>query len=114
MSWSYVYIFLQSSCLEVLIYYFCYSRTHSLKKVFLLTTFANAITHPIVFFGFMQSSLSYLIAILGAEIFAIVGETALHSYAGKIPWRKTLPAAALANTFSWQVAPILTYFILLK
>lgn len=111
MSWSYVYIFFQSSCLEIVIYYLFYRGHVPFKKVFIVTTAANAITHPIVFFGFMRSPLSYLIAILAAETFAVIGETWLHAYATKLPLQKTLLAAAFANLFSWQLAPVLTYIL---
>lgn len=109
MNWQYVLTFLQSSCLEVPIYYFFYRRQMKFREVLILVTLANCFTHPWVFFGFMGSGWSYLISVIAAESFAVGGETILHGAAGRLSFRQTFVAALLANLFSWQVAPILTY-----
>ncbi len=114
MNWGYAYVFWQSSLLETGIYFLFYRQKMSFKKCFFLVTLANAITHPIVFFGFMASSNSYLISILTAEVFAICGETALHMYGGRLSFRRALAAASAANLFSWQTAPMITYWIFLS
>jgi hypothetical protein len=111
---SYVYIFLQSSTIEVFVYFLFYRGLKSFGSTFVLTTLANTITHPIVFFLIMASRLSYLEAILLAEGFAFVAETFLHSYFGKIPLKTTWKASLTANLVSWQLAPIITYFLFLK
>ena len=116
MSFDYVYIFLQSSLLETLVYWAFYRRRLSLGAIVTLVTASNALTHPVVFFGFLASSLSYLAAILLAEGFAVAAETGLHRWgaAGRLSWARAFAAAVVANLFSWQVAPALTYFFFLR
>ena len=109
MNWQYALTFLQSSCLEIPIYFLFYRRQMKLREVVLLVTFANAFTHPWVFFGFMGSGWSYLVSVLVAESFAVGGETLLHGAGARLDFRLTFAAALIANLFSWQVAPILTY-----
>ncbi len=108
---DYIYIFMQSNLIEVFVYFIFYRKVLSFGKTFGLVTFSNSITHPIVFFGFMAAGWSYLKATLFAEIFAIVGEALLHGYFGKLPYRRTWAASTLSNLLSWQLAPILTYFL---
>jgi hypothetical protein len=113
MNFDYLYIFLQSSFIECFIYGFGYRRRLCWLNAFVLTTLANSITHPIVFFGFMSSHFTYLSAILAAELFAVVAETLLHSWFGRLPLPLAFRMALIANLMSWQVAPILTYFLFL-
>lgn len=108
---DYFYTTVQSNLLEIPIYYMFYRRTLSLKRTALITTFANAVTHPWVFFGFMGVGLSYFTSVLLAESFAVLAEAPLHSYAGRLMLRRTFWAALAANLFSWQLAPALTYFL---
>ena len=109
MNWEYLYTFLQSSCLEVPIYFLFYRKQLTLSQTFLVVTLANSVTHPLVFFGFMGSGLSYLTSVMAAESFAVIGETFLLGGATKIQYRTTFIASLTANLFSWQVAPVLTY-----
>lgn len=107
---SYLYIFLQSNFIEVIVYYAFYRRQLNFSKNLGLVTLSNSISHPIVFFGFMQSGRSYLEAILWAETFAVVSEAVLHSYFGNMDVRRTSVASLISNLVSWQIAPMLTYF----
>ncbi|MGZ3693536.1 MAG: hypothetical protein ACXWQO_05055 [Bdellovibrionota bacterium] len=113
MSWHYLYVFWQSNLLEVGIYYLFYKKQLSLGRTFAVVTLANSVTHPLVFFGFMASSATFLVAILAAEAFAVAAETCLHSYGTKLSTRRTFPAALAANLFSWQLAPMFTYWLFL-
>lgn len=106
---SYLYVFLQSNLIEVLVYYIFYRLQISFSKNLGLVTLSNSITHPIVFFGFMQSGRSYLESILWAETFAVASETILHSYFGQLDLKKTSVAALISNLVSWQLAPMITY-----
>lgn len=106
---DYFYTTVQSNLLEIPVYYLFYRRFKNLPQIALTTTFANAFTHPWVFFGFMGVGLSYFSSVLMAEAFAIIMEAGLHSVALRLSWKRTLIAAALANLFSWQIAPIITY-----
>jgi hypothetical protein len=108
---SYLYIFLQSNLIEVFIYYIFYRKFMSFGKSTALVTFSNSLTHPIVVFGFMTSGLSYLKSVLVAEAFAIIAEWLLHGYFGRVAYRRTFIASAVANLVSWQLAPILTYYL---
>lgn len=111
---DYIYIFLQSNLIEVFIYYLFYRQQRNLGNVFVLTTLSNSITHPIVFFGFMKSGLSYMASIWMAEAFAVLAETFLHGYFGKLSYRRTGWASLASNLVSWQIAPILTYYIIFR
>jgi hypothetical protein len=118
MGFSYFYVMMQSNLIECFVYAFLYhflskGRVHWLKS-FAVTTFANGITHPIVFFGFMASGLSYFWAVLWAEGFAIVAEAFAHKGAlgRQVSLSQTFVASFVANLVSWQLGPLLTYFVL--
>lgn len=111
MNLEYVYTFMQSNLLEVPVYWLFYRRQLGLKGTFVLVTLANAITHPLVFFGFMGSRLSFVTSILLAEVFAVVAETLLDRKFAQIPLGRAFAAALVANLVSWQLAPVLSYFI---
>lgn len=111
--WSYLYTFIQSNLLEIPIFLYFYMKLRSQHRgrPLLIVSFANSLTHPLVFFGFMGWGWSYLTSILWAEAFAIVSETVLHSYFGRLPLSQAFHASLLANFFSWQVAPIVTFWV---
>ena len=111
MNFEYVYTFMQSNLLEVPVYWLFYRKRLGIGRTLLLVTLANAVTHPLVFFGFMGSRLSFLTSIVLAEIFAVVAETLLDRTFAQIPLGLAFVAALAANLFSWQLAPILSYFI---
>lgn len=108
---DYIYIFLQSNWIEVLIYFLFYRACLGFGQVVTLTTLSNSLTHPIVFFGFMKSGMSYMTSIFLAEGFAILAEMFLHGYFGKMSYRRTGLASLVSNLVSWQMAPILTYLL---
>jgi hypothetical protein len=108
---SYLLIFAQSNALEWPLFLLLLIRHLSWKRVLLHTTIANSITHPIVFFGFMNSGWTYLWAVLLAELFAIFGETLIHKgFAYRLPLLRLLVASTFANLVSWQLGPTLTWF----
>ena len=111
---DYGYIFLQSNFIEIIVFYIFYRNRMSFVQVLILTSLANSITHPVVFFGFMKSGLSYLVAVCLAEIFAVIVETFLHGHYGKLNYRRTALASLAANLVSWNIAPLLTYFVFLR
>lgn len=108
---DYLYIFLQSSLLETPFYYIFHRSKLKVTDSLLLTTTANSITHPIVFFIIMSLNLTYIQNILIAEMFAIVMETLIHKIVCGISLKDSLLAAIIANLVSWQLAPLLTYWI---
>lgn len=114
MNLNYCYIFIQSNLIECAVYGLFYRDRLSWSRASLLTTLANSITHPIVFFGFMSAHFTYLSSILLAETFAVVAETFLHARFGRLPWALAFRASLTANLTSWQIAPILTYFLFLS
>ena len=85
-----------------------------------ITTFANAITHPIVFFILLSSGsrLNWLSGILLAEAFAVVMEVIIHGYAlrpsTKRAWLVLATGSLIANLVSWEFGPILTWLTVLK
>jgi hypothetical protein len=113
LSISYVVTFLLSSCLELPTYGFGYRKYQSSARTIILVTLSNLFTHPIVFFGFMSSHWPYLWAVLGAETFAVLVEGLIAwALIPRISLSRTLGYALLANLFSWQVAPMISWIIL--
>ena len=112
---SYVYIFFQSNFLEVpvyiLFYVFIFKSSLNIKQTSIVVTLTNLLTHPLVFFVIMRLSLSYIENILIAEAFAIGAETLLHAWIFRISAKKTFVASLFANLVSWQLAPMLTFYI---
>ncbi len=111
MSLAYIYIFLQSNLLEVPIYYLFFRKQKSLFQTLLLVTAINSLTHPIVFFVIMNFKLTYLTNILLAEAFAIVAETLFFHKVCQFEFGRSFRAALWANLVSWQLAPMITYFL---
>lgn len=112
MSLAYLYIFLQSNLLEVPIYYLFFRKQKSIFQTLLLVTAINSLTHPIVFFGIMNLSGTYLNNILFAETFAILAETLFFYKVCGFAKGKSFRAAFYANFVSWQVAPMITYYLI--
>lgn len=112
MSFSYLYIFLQSNLLEVPFYFIFFKRNNSFHKILCLTTAINSLTHPIVFFVLMNLKISYLNTILIAEAFAIITETLFFYKFLEPNLKRSFLGALTANLVSWQLAPIITYMIL--
>ena len=59
----------------------------------------------------MPLKIPYILTILMAEVFAIVVEFALHDRYVKTKSLNVLIASLIANLVSWQLAPLLTYFV---
>ena len=109
---DYSIIFFQSNLIEIPIYFLIYkSIQFGLNKAATVTTLANLITHPIVFFIIMGMKLNYISSILLAECFAIFGEMLIHSKTLKISYKKAFIASFTANLISWQIGPMLTYWL---
>lgn len=109
---TYVLLFLQSNLLEWPIYLARFpgrAPGWDWKRTALFVTVLNSVTHPLVFFGFMNLPLPYIANILLAEAFAILAEAwAFRRWMGR-PFGDALLTSALANLLSWQLAPMLTY-----
>jgi hypothetical protein len=113
---TYLFLFWQSNLLEWPIYLSKFSdKSAGLPKNWrwwksaLFITVMNSMTHPIVFFGFMNLPLPYLANILLAEVFAITAETFILKKFLRMTWWSSLLTSLLANLLSWQIAPMLTY-----
>lgn len=115
MNWHYLYLLFQSNLLEVIVFAMLYYKRISLTRIVLLVSISNAITHPIVIFGFLRSShVSFLVGIVMAELFAIFVEAAFHSQEKNISSWAALKASTLANLVSWQIGPVLTTLIFMR
>lgn len=112
MSAAYLYIFLQSNLLEIPFYYLiARERDQGFWRLVGVVTLMNSLTHPLVFFGFMNLKLTYLQNILLAESFAITAEALFFALILRQSSTRSWFAAIIANLASWQVAPILTYLV---
>lgn len=109
MSLFYVYVFLQSNLLEVPFYFLFFRKRVKALEALVVVTAINSITHPLVFFAFMNMKQTYLFNILVSEIFAVAVESFFFLRVLKIGFFKAFAAALVANLASWQLAPILTY-----
>ena len=113
-SLSYLFIFFQSSLIETVVFAFLYKKISRgnlrIKRSALVTSLSNSVTHPLVFFGFMASTLSYFWAVLFAEAFAVGAETLLHkkSLRSNLSWAQVFGVSLLANLASWQLGPMFT------
>lgn len=115
MNWQYLYLLFQSNLLEIFVFAYFYRKHLALKRTIALVSISNAITHPLVIFGFLRSSyVTFLIGIVIAELFAIFVEAGFHSREKRIPSLTALNASIAANLFSWQVGPIFTTLIFMR
>jgi hypothetical protein len=111
MTLDYLYIFLQTTLIELPFYWF-FLRAHlSLKKLVLVVLAINACTHPLVFFGLMALPLAPVVKIAISESFAPAFEAWALVYFLRVPWRQALKASIVANLASWQLGPIVTYWL---
>ena len=110
-TWHYFYIILQSNLLEIPFYFWFYRKSQSFAKSAATTTVMNSMTHPLVYFAFMNLSMTYLNKILLAEGFAILSESLFYHRFLKLELKYTFIAAFIANLVSWQLAPMLTYLL---
>lgn len=111
---TYLFIFFQSNLLEWPIYLLRLKQQPafhfaSWAKTAGFVTVLNSVTHPLVFFGFMNLPLPYLANIILAETFAIGTEAFLLRRFAKLTWLSALITSLMANLLSWQIAPMLTY-----
>lgn len=106
---NYLYIFTQSCLLEIPFYLIFIKRPKLEKTAFVFAM--NSMTHPIVFFGLMNLSMTFLQNILVAEAFAILSESFALNLLLKMDWKRAALASLLANLVSWQLGPVLTYTI---
>lgn len=111
MTFMYLYIFLQSNLLEVPIYYLFFKKNINFTKNLAFVTAINSLTHPIVFVVLMNLKQSYLQNIMIAEIFAVLAETIFFISFLKTSYLRAFFAALIANFFSWQIAPMITYVL---
>lgn len=111
MSWTYLYIFLQSNLLEVPFYHLFFKKSQTPFETLTYSTAINSLTHPIVFFVIMNLQGTYLENILLAESFAILAETLFFAKILKKGFLRSFFAALVANLVSWQVAPMMTYYL---
>lgn len=119
--WQYLYVFTQSTLLEIPLYYLGLRSlvpgllTRSLREserlLFFIcaVTAVNSVTHPLVFFGIMNLKWAYLQNILVAEAFAILAEAIFMYWILDVSKLRALAVAAIANLVSWQLAPLLTF-----
>ena len=119
--WHYLYVFLQSNLIEVVFYYLglrsfvprklTRSLNESERILFFIcaVTAMNSITHPVMFFGIMNLKYTYLQNILFAEAFAVLSEAIFMIWLLDVSKLRAIAVAAIANLFSWQLSPLITY-----
>jgi len=109
---SYFQLFLQSFLLEAL-FLLVYFHDLDKKQVFAGALFANAFTHPLLVFGWLAVPGARLLPLLlGGELFAFLAEATLYHRYFKRSFANCLLASFFANLLSWELGPILSYFLL--
>lgn len=114
---AYLITYFQSNGLELVFFYLLHRKLGLSKSRSIgLTTLSNLITHPTIFFGHMTIGLTWLHAILIAEIFAWLSEAALQAWATQTwsRWREWLIVSFVANLVSWELGPRLTWWLWLS
>lgn len=110
MTWNYLFTFAQTCLLELPFYALFLGLGPGVRLRTLTAVLAlNAVTHPLVFFGFMALKATLVQNILLAELFAFSFEAWACFYFLGLKPQAAILASGLANFVSWQFGPILTY-----
>jgi hypothetical protein len=114
MNYDYLYTLIQSASLELAAYLILMpifiTSSHRLKIVEAILPM-NAITHAIFFFLIMGLPINFLSNILIGEILVIIVEALMLRKLFLLNLSRALILSTLANLVSWQLGPILTYWI---
>lgn len=106
---SYFQLFLQSFAIEAVFLSILFFRK-KLGRVLFVVLLANALTHPLVVFGFLAyPDIRVIVGLLLAETFAILVEALIYWKKLELSWWWALLASAAANLLSWELGPRLSY-----
>ncbi len=106
---SYFQLFFQNFAIEAVFLGIVLFRKN-LGRVLFLVLLANALTHPLVVFGFIAYPDSTLIVtLLAAEAFTILVEASIYWKKLNLSWWTALITATLANLLSWELGPRLSW-----
>ena len=109
---SYFQLFLQNFAIEAVFLSLVLFR-QKLGRVLFLVLLANALTQPLVVFGFIAVPEAKIIwTLLLAEIFAIGVEGYIYWKKLDLSPSKAWLLALLANLLSWELGPRLSYLAL--
>ena len=108
---TYLQLFLQNYLLECCILLPCFYKK-GVARVLTVALLANAVTHPLVVFGFLGvSGLTLAKSLLAAEAFAVGFEAVAYHYTVPVRWWAAIGVSLLANLFSWEIGPRLSYLL---
>jgi len=106
---SYFQLFLQNFAVEAVFLGLLLFRKN-LGRVLFLVLFANALTHPLLVFGFIAYPDAILLPVLLlGESFAILVEAAIYWKKLDLKWWAALLISLAANLLSWELGPRLSY-----
>ena len=106
---SYFQLFLQTFAIEAVFLGLVLFRK-KLGLVLFLVLLANALTHPLVVFGFVAvPEAKLIVTLLMAQTFAIGVEAAIYWKKLNLSWWPALLWAGLANLLSWELSPRLSW-----
>ena len=105
---EYLPYFLKTFILELPIYAIILKSQQSFVKTLTANTLLNLVTHPFIFILLpmllvKSDSINYLNYLTIAEIFAPTVEALILFKVFKLPLKKAIVSAVLANLFSWSV-----------
>ena len=106
---TYFQLFLQTFLLEWLVLLFIFRQAGFWEKT-LVIFLANGLTHPIIVFGILRlPDFPLFNLILAAELVAISLECLIYRKCLKVSWGAALMGSLVANLFSWELGPHLSY-----
>ena len=108
---TYFQLFLQTFVLEWVVLLFIFHRIGFWEKT-LVILLANGLTHPLIVFGILRlPDFPLLNLVLAAELVAVLLEALIYRYLLRISWGTALLGSLLANLFSWEMGPRLSYLL---
>jgi hypothetical protein len=106
---SYFQLFLQTFAIEAVFLGIVLFRK-KLSRVLFIVLLANALTHPLVVFGFIAyPEAKLIVTLLLAETFTILVEAYIYWKKLNLSWWLALLLAGVANLLSWELGPRLSW-----
>jgi len=109
---SYFQLFLQSYTIE-LVFLLCFFWGTDKKRLFAISLFANAFTHPLLIFGLLYIPGAHLFPLLlWGELLVIAVEAFIYFHFLRKSFGMALLGSTAANLLSWELGPRWSYWML--